>query len=538
MAETEVLGAEYTSDVPTRPRRGALLAELTREIGELETLPRFDRDGAGERALRALAVAQQLGLPELALRAQLDRAEVLQRRGDLAQGGRLAQEVLSWATEHDCRHLLARSHYVLQAVFMDLGDLSRALEHAARAVDLLDPDAPAPLRIDHLLRLADSLAVNGDAAARERYPEVLRLAEDLGDVDRQLVALNNRAYSEVVAGDFATSLVFCTRMQALAAAHGRTLHVGRLDTVARALIGLGRLREAEEVLRPGLQPELLEASPDGDRGADSLLTLAEVERRLGRLTEAQAALDACVRTCEELGLGTIRVHARREQAELHAAAGDHRAAFEEQKVYTAEVLQLQSDQRTARARALQAMYEPSEARRQNRRYRELSVRDPLTGLYNRRFVDEELPRLLRAGTAAAVLLTLALLDLDHFKQVNDACSHDVGDQVLRIVAGLLEAAVSARGDGSFAARMGGEEFLLVLVGDDPAEAVGRLEQVRESVRSQAWSELTGSLPVTLSIGATAGAELPGPDPALLLGRADARLYQAKRRGRDRVVSGD
>ncbi|SDY33258.1 diguanylate cyclase (GGDEF) domain-containing protein [Modestobacter sp. DSM 44400] len=522
----------------------AAIAALTREIDELETLPRFDRDGAGDRALLALAEARELGLPELELRAQLVRAEVLQRCGELAEGGRLAQEVFTWATGNNSRYLLARSHYVLQGVFMDLGDLSQALEHSVRAVDLLGHDARPALRIDHLVRLADCLCLNGDeVGARERYPEVLRLAEDLGDLDRQLVALNNRAYFEALTGHFDAALGFSTRLQRLADEHGMTLHVGRLDTIARALMGLGRLAEAEEVLRPGLRPELLDASPDGDRGADSLLTLAEVLRRLGRLEEAQISLDACVRTCEELGLGTIRVHARREQAELHAAAEHFQAAFEEHKVYSRDVLQLQSDQRDARAQALRAMYETSEARRQTRRYRELSLRDPLTGLYNRRYVDEELPRLLQHGVQHAVPVTLALLDLDHFKKVNDTFSHEVGDQVLRIVAGLLEAAASAADDGdggSFAARMGGEEFLLVLVGGDPAGAVGMPEDVRRSVRSQPWAGLAGSCPlaVTVSIGATGSHEVNTPDPAPLLSRADARLYRAKRQGRDRVVSRD
>lgn len=527
--------------VPAAPP-GVDVEALAAEIAEIELLPRFDREGAGERAERAAAAARAAGLAELELRAELVTAEVLQRRGELAESGRRAQGVLTWATDHGARHLTARSHYVLLGVFMDLGDLSLALEHSVRAVDLLDDDAPAALRIDHLVRLADCLGLNGDrVAARQRYPEVLQLAEDVGDVDRQLVALNNRSYFEAMAGEYETALEFSTRLQALATEHGLPLHVGRLDTIARALMGLGRLAEAEQVLQPGLQPELLRASPDGDGGADCLLTLAEVRRLLGRLGPAQAALDDCVRICEELGLGTVRVHARREQAELHAAAGDFRAAFTEHKVYARDVLQLQSDQRDARARALQAVYETTEARRQSRRYRELSLRDPLTGLYNRRYVDEELPRLLRQCAERSVPVSVALLDLDHFKRVNDTFSHDTGDQVLRAVAGLVEAgaagAVQGGGSGSFSARMGGEEFLLVLVGGDTVSGAGRLELLRRAVREHPWAGLTGPLPVTASIGAASSSHGGvAAEPAALLARADAHLYRAKSAGRDRVVT--
>src|SRR3954462_493136 len=245
------------------------VAELLTEVAELESLPRFDRDGAGERAQRATARARELGHTELELRAQLVRAEVFQRRGELAAGGRLAQEVQQWASDHDARHPLPRSHYVLQNVFLDLGDLSLALEHSVRAVELMDAATPAALRFDHLGRLADCLGLNGDIeAARERHPQVLRLAEELGDVDRQLVALNNRAYVESLHGDLDVSLRFCTRMQELAAAHGRTLHVGRLDTIRRTLMGVGGLGEAEGVLVPVLRPGFRQASPDGDAGAD------------------------------------------------------------------------------------------------------------------------------------------------------------------------------------------------------------------------------------------------------------------------------
>jgi diguanylate cyclase (GGDEF)-like protein len=182
------------------------------------------------------------------------------------------------------------------------------------------------------------------------------------------------------------------------------------------------------------------------------------------------------------------------------------------------------------------MYEATEARRQTRRYRELSLRDPLTGLYNRRYVDDSLPGLLDQAAAGTARVTVALLDLDHFKAINDTCSHEVGDRVLCVVAELLQAAASAAPAGSFVARMGGEEFLLVLVGDDEDEALRRLEEVRSAVGTHAWTDLTGDLPVTVSIGAAGTVGRMDTTPPEVLGRADAHLYLAKRAGRDRVVT--
>jgi diguanylate cyclase (GGDEF)-like protein len=516
------------------PRAGGLLATVV----ELEMLARFDSGNAERRADQALATARELGLTELEQRAQLVRADLLRRRGNVAEAGRIAQDVHRWATDNDSGHTLARSHFVLSAVFQELGDVSVALEHAVRSVDVLGEDADPAMQVDHLTRLADCLGLSGDEAARERYAEVQQLVEELDDVDRRLMVLNNRAYCETLWGDFEAALEFSTQLQSVATEHDVPLHIGRLDTVARALMGLGRLEEAEAVMLPGLRPEALAASLDGDAGADFLLTLAEIRRRLGNVAGAQESLDDSVRRCEEFGLTSIRVRARREQAELHAAVGDFRAAYEEHKRYSQELMDLQSAERDARARALQAMYETTEARRQTRRYRELSLRDPLTGLYNRRFVDEQLPRLLRR-TPDAPEVTVALLDLDYFKLVNDTCSHEVGDEVLRIVAEILQGAEEKQcqgtGPGSFAARMGGEEFLLVLVGCDPGTAARQLDDVRRTVAAHPWSELTGTMAITVSIGAASTAAVLEPRPAAILGRADAFLYRAKRQGRDRVV---
>ena len=173
------------------------------------------------------------------------------------------------------------------------------------------------------------------------------------------------------------------------------------------------------------------------------------------------------------------------------------------------------------------------ARQEAERFREQARRDPLTGLRNRRFIDEQLPDLIDAGAP----LTVAIVDVDHFKRVNDQLSHHVGDQVLVRVAKLLEAELAAVSPDGFVARMGGEEFLMVLPGADVPEATVQLDGVRRAVRSFHWEQLTRGLPVTVSVGVAGLCDTAAPTQASLLSTADKNLYVAKHAGRDRVISG-
>jgi len=323
------------------------------------------------------------------------------------------------------------------------------------------------------------------------------------------------------------------RMLALAATHGVALDTAALDTVARAQMGLGRSAEAEQTLLNGL--DVFEAGHrlrEGDDQAQTLLTLAETQRLLGATDRARATLDRCMALCEERGLAGVRVKVLQERAALFALDGSFREAYEQYKVFHAEAEALQSVERDVRARTLQAVFETDEARRDGLRFREMSLRDPLTGLYNRRYVDEHLDALLSEAARTGAALSIGLVDLDYFKIVNDSFSHAVGDEVLKRVAGLLAGAMT---EPAFVARLGGEEFLLVMPGHSPQEALSCCEAVRVRVRSHGWADLTGNLPVTASIGVTS-VTAGRATASTLLADADRNLYAAKRAGRDRVVA--
>jgi len=159
-----------------------------------------------------------------------------------------------------------------------------------------------------------------------------------------------------------------------------------------------------------------------------------------------------------------------------------------------------------------------------------SKEDALTGLANRRQLDEQLTTEITRAERFAHPLSVALADLDHFKQVNDTHGHALGDEVLRIAAAVLRSHCRSI---DVVARWGGEEFALVFPETDAAGARVVCEKIREALAGYAWQGIAPGIQVTLSIGVAEA--FPGMDGAGAFARADANLYEAKRAGRNRVV---
>jgi diguanylate cyclase (GGDEF)-like protein len=162
--------------------------------------------------------------------------------------------------------------------------------------------------------------------------------------------------------------------------------------------------------------------------------------------------------------------------------------------------------------------------------RDASVRDPLTGLFNRRYLDATLRRELHRSQRENRPLALMVVDADHFKRVNDHYGHAGGDEVLRQIARVLE---DRHRSEDVVCRYGGEEFVVVLPGSDLAFAAGRADQLRQLIAALEIPTDGGFAHITVSIGVAA--TLPGDDADRLFKRADAAVYQAKHEGRNRVV---
>ena len=161
-----------------------------------------------------------------------------------------------------------------------------------------------------------------------------------------------------------------------------------------------------------------------------------------------------------------------------------------------------------------------------------AIRDPLTGLFNRRYLDETLPREIHRALRDEEGLAVVMIDLDHFKAFNDQWGHEAGDSVL---LGVAEALLDGLRASDIACRYGGEEILIVMPGADADEAVRRISAISAQVSNMGARVMGRNLPpVTFSAGVATVPE-HGDNAEMLIRAADRALYMAKETGRDRVV---
>jgi diguanylate cyclase (GGDEF)-like protein len=162
---------------------------------------------------------------------------------------------------------------------------------------------------------------------------------------------------------------------------------------------------------------------------------------------------------------------------------------------------------------------------------QLAIRDELTGIYNRRHLTDELARVRSRAERLGTRFSVLLIDIDHFKSINDSFGHAAGDAVLKHLAAVAPGAIR---EVDIFGRYGGEEFLFILPGTELAGAAVCAERLRARIESSAFPGFPAGRRVTATIGAASHTK--GEGIAALLARADEALYSGKGAGRNRVVA--
>jgi len=220
-------------------------------------------------------------------------------------------------------------------------------------------------------------------------------------------------------------------------------------------------------------------------------------------------------------------------AQAHEDQGHWELATAELRKLRRREFQIRAESLDSRERVAQWQLEARRSSRQieslrasSREFERLSLEDALTGISNRRFAESSLASLLKTTKETRRPLSVVFIDVDHFKHVNDTHSHKVGDQVLKTIAGTLRNVVR---EGDTAARLAGDEFLLILPDTPLRDATLVADRLRSTVAELNWPELAPGLHVTISAGI--GQAEPNDTVESLLNKSDAHMYEQKGRTR-------
>ncbi|MBT8226748.1 MAG: GGDEF domain-containing protein [Dactylosporangium sp.] len=520
--------SSFSYFVPTFPNEDNLSPvydDLEAELGALVVGVYTSTSGLLERAERLATAAGARGSRRYLALAELVQAGIYSRTNQNQDGMRMAQ---SWLRLADDRLVAAQAHAVIGAGLSRLGNRTDSVAHVDQAMRLLNDGDPLYLRADHALAFA--AVINGyrdGGFSVEAFELAHRLAEELGDPGMIVANLNNWAWVTYEQGDCEGATAIVERILKISERSGFQPTASCIDTIARIRLESGDAATASAIVHQVLAGGVAEV--EGDAVPGCLLTLAEIKKSCGDLEGAVEHLVQCRDMSVRYQLAETGARALRELAACHAVLGDFQQAYGELAAFHTEWTRLHSRASAAAATVMQASFGVEDARRRLREYQELAERDPLTGLWNRRKWDFHCATPLFGATASGTPASVAVLDLDHFKLVNDDHSHTVGDEVLRVVARIL---AEEAGETGRAVRLGGEEFLLVL------PLAGRLaleccERIRHRIARYRWQSLAPGLNVTVSIGVSD--VRPTDDQRSVFHRADRHLYMAKRRGRDGVI---
>lgn len=438
--------------------------------------------------------------------------------------------------EARCRNLLGITH-------RQLSDYGRALEMYESALKGFRDTADKRWQARVVSNIGNvEVQLGNVSAALELFEQALDLRREIGDSEGAGFDLNNAAFGHIQralqhksAGDREScqlesekALQLLDRALAIARQYGyRRLEAFCLQTMGEAYQAMAR----PEVALAMADQFLALARESNDKWIEAYghACIGELRHQVGAHGEGRESLARALAAFEALGSRDQAARVLRILSQVHEALDEIPEALACLRKAAAIEDRLRNEETENRARAIAARRRLEQARLETDRYRRLAMEDSLTGLANRRQLDERLDALMREARRAGSVVTVALADVDHFKGINDRFSHAVGDEVLRCVGEILRSHCRL---GDLVGRFGGEEFMLVFRNLEMRPASETCERVRRSVEHWDWKSIHPQLRVTLSMGLASSASFDHRQG--LLDAADHWLYEAKHHGRNQI----
>ena len=431
------------------------------------------------------------------------------------------------------RYLIGSIGSILGRTYWHIDDFATSMDYYLNALNLIQTEHHPDLEVS----LTNGLGLV--QYGLENYAEALgyfrtclekAAPEDLtGRAD----ANNNIAYVLHLLGRDAEALEH--GLAALALFNQLGTSVGKMET----LHSLGAIyfarQDYDEAMRR-LQEGMAIASQTSSQLLELsyIIEISRIHRIQGRPEQAEHDLLQALQTAERINSPTYISLTHEHLVEVCRDRGDYQSALTHFEAFHATYKKVFNDKSDRRVKNLEILHQVEVTRQQADLYRELAGTDFLTNLVNRRRLLEIAEAAWQRVQSAQDHLAIIMLDVDHFKRVNDQYGHKAGDEVLAAVAASLKKSLR---QGDVPGRFGGEEFIVLVLGTPPERCVNIAERLRQAVAQLIIANEQGPIRVTISLGLACldpGQRLPLD---ALIDCADQALLLAKQQGRDRLVVG-
>jgi diguanylate cyclase (GGDEF)-like protein len=502
----------------------------------------YELSSSGDFADKPYAMGQA---SSLTTRAYLDR------NGPLDQALEKCFQALALIEGEAPNPVVVRSMRTICWLYFYLGEYSNALTYGLKALDIAREGGFKDLIAAVLNSLTMVFAVSGDLdQAFKMHTEALKVAREIHDEMLEMVALNNGANTLLEQGELNRALELATQAWEIAQQLGVSdARADTSDTLGQVLQEMGEFERAEQMLIESLE---IDRKTDHEWGqANDLLGLGKFYVSQKKLEQAEADLLKSLEISTKIGSRQMQMECHSNLYQIAEQQGKWEPAFTHLKNFhqlykenhneaaskKMSLLKVAHQVETAKRdaeiyhlRNEELLREIEERKKAEKALEELATTDPLTGLFNRRHFFNMADLLFAEAARYNQQLSVMILDIDYFKQVNDTYGHAIGDEALKLLASMIKLTIRS---ADIAARFGGDEFVLLMSQTNTAQVIKLAQRLRLSLAEKTIPASQIHLRFTLSIGVSSiSVDVNSMDK--LLECADRALYAAKNNGRNQV----